>query len=103
MLSLGLGLQRGTAFDLINITTLNVQIFRCADPCKDNLIPEFLLVMTKQDAVVEEAFYENKNKQESKDLEIQRLNFVLLSIYGPGKRFYVPINCFLQGLFGERV
>lgn len=57
-----MGLQGGTAFDLINITTLSMQIFRRADPCKDNLIPEFLFVMTKPNAAVEEALHENKHK-----------------------------------------
>lgn len=48
--------------------------------------PDFIFMMTKPDAAVEELFHkkENKHKQRSKDLEIQRLNFVLPYICGLG-------------------
>lgn len=51
--------------------------------------PDFLFMMTKPDAAPEEAFHENKHLQESKDLKIQILNFVLPSICDPGS-FHVP-------------
>lgn len=91
-----MGLQREPAFDLINIKTPNVQIFRRADPCKDN--PEFLFMVTKADATVEEAFHKNKHKQKSKDLEIQRLDYVLPCMCGPGKSFQVPIAASCKNL-----
>lgn len=39
--------------------------------------PEFLHMVTKPDAAVEENFHENKHMQESNDLEMQRSDFVL--------------------------